>query len=57
MVKLSISGLIIIVLDDPNFQAAFDVIRDGSSLTGDLGGSASCSQFTDAIIRKIEEHQ
>jgi len=37
-------------------KAAFHVIREGSSLTGDLGGSASCSQFTDAIIRKIEEH-
>lgn len=35
-------------------KAAFDVIREGTSLTGDLGGSASCSQFTDAIIRKIE---
>ena len=35
-------------------KAAFDVIREGQYLTGDLGGSASCSQFTDAIIRKVE---
>ena len=35
-------------------RAAFDVIREGQYLTGDLGGSASCSQFTDAIIRKVE---
>ena len=56
MAKLSILGLIVICVHDFYFQAAFDVIRDGSSLTGDLGGSASCSQFTDAIIRKIEEH-
>jgi len=54
--NLSILGLIVICVHDFYFQAAFDVIRDGSSLTGDLGGSASCSQFTDAIIRKIEEH-
>ena len=36
------------------FQATFEVIREGTTLTGDLGGSSSCSQFTDAIIRKIE---
>merc|ERR1719153_1168767 len=35
-------------------RAAFDVIKEGQALTGDLGGSASCSQFTDAIIRKVE---
>merc|ERR1719411_1363788 len=35
-------------------KATFDTIREGTTLTGDLGGSASCSQFTDAIIRKIE---
>ena len=56
MAKISILGLIVICVHDFYFQAAFDVIREGSSLTGDLGGSASCSQFTDAIIRKIEEH-
>jgi len=35
-------------------KACFDVIREGQALTGDLGGSASCSEFTDAIIRKVE---
>merc|ERR1712241_1093967 len=35
-------------------RAAFDVIREGQYLTGDLGGSAKCSEFTDAIIRKVE---
>jgi len=34
--------------------ATFDVIREGNALTGDLGGSAKCSEYTDAIIRKIE---
>ena len=24
------------------------------AITGDLGGSASCSQYTDEIIRRIE---
>ena len=35
--------------------ATFDVIREGNALTGDLGGSAKCSEYTDAIIRKIEQ--
>ena len=35
-------------------RAAFDVIKEGQALTGDLGGRAKCSEFTDAIIRKIE---
>jgi len=35
-------------------RAAFDVIKDGKFLTGDLGGRAKCSEFTDAIIKKIE---
>jgi isocitrate/isopropylmalate dehydrogenase len=30
------------------------VIKDGKFITGDLGGSAKCSEFTDEIIRKIE---
>jgi isocitrate dehydrogenase (NAD+) len=34
--------------------ACFDVIKDGNCLTGDLGGSGKCSEYTDAIIRKIE---
>merc|ERR1719411_2118140 len=36
-------------------KATLEVIKDGSTLTGDLGGHAKCSEFTDAIIRKIEE--
>ncbi len=35
--------------------ACFDVIREGKTLTGDLGGSAKCSEYTDAIIRRIEQ--
>jgi len=35
--------------------ATFDVIREGNALTGDLGGTAKCSEYTDAIIRKIEQ--
>merc|ERR1711973_238939 len=35
-------------------KAAFETIKEGQFLTGDLGGSASCSEFTDAIIRKVE---
>ncbi len=34
--------------------ACFDVIREGQTITGDLGGSAKCSEYTDAIIRKLE---
>merc|ERR1719284_670103 len=32
-------------------KAAMETIREGQTLTGDLGGSAKCSEFTDAIIR------
>lgn len=34
--------------------ACFDVIREGKILTGDLGGKGKCSEFTDAICKKIE---
>lgn len=34
--------------------ACFAVIKEGTTLTGDLGGRAKCSEFTDAIIRKVE---
>lgn len=34
--------------------AALETIREGEYLTGDLGGRAKCSEFTDAIIRKVE---
>merc|ERR1719334_2628051 len=35
-------------------SAAFEVIKEAKVITGDLGGSAKCSEFTDEIIRKIE---
>ena len=28
--------------------------QEGQCLTGDLGGSSKCSEFTDTIIRKLE---
>ncbi|MCB9780669.1 MAG: isocitrate/isopropylmalate dehydrogenase family protein [Alphaproteobacteria bacterium] len=34
-------------------RAVFDVLEEGRHVTGDLGGSASCSRFTDAIIDKL----
>jgi len=36
-------------------SAAFQVIKEGKVITGDLGGSAKCSEFTEEIIRKIEQ--
>jgi len=36
-------------------KATLEVIKEGSTLTGDLGGSSKCSEFTDAIIRNIEQ--
>ena len=35
-------------------NAAFATIKEGKTLTGDLGGKSKCSEFTDEIIRKIE---
>lgn len=35
-------------------QACFDTIKDGKYRTGDLGGSAKCSEFTDEICRKVQ---
>merc|ERR1719178_319850 len=35
--------------------ACFQVIKEGNKITGDLGGSTKCSEYTDAIIRKIEQ--
>jgi isocitrate dehydrogenase (NAD+) len=34
--------------------ACFEVIKEGKFITGDLGGSAKCSEFTNEIIKKIE---
>lgn len=35
-------------------KACFDTIKEPEFRTGDLGGSAKCSEFTDAICKKIE---
>jgi len=35
-------------------KAAFQTIAEGTYRTGDLGGKAKCSEYTDEIIRKIE---
>ncbi|KAK2713414.1 probable isocitrate dehydrogenase [NAD] subunit alpha, mitochondrial [Artemia franciscana] len=34
-------------------KACFDTIKDGRVLTGDLGGKAKCSEYTDEICRRI----
>jgi isocitrate dehydrogenase (NAD+) len=34
-------------------KAIEDVYREGKSLTGDLGGKATTTEFTDAIIQKL----
>ncbi|XP_060526187.1 probable isocitrate dehydrogenase [NAD] subunit alpha, mitochondrial isoform X2 [Cylas formicarius] len=34
-------------------RACFDTIKEAKYLTGDLGGSAKCSEFTNAICEKI----
>ncbi|XP_040568458.1 probable isocitrate dehydrogenase [NAD] subunit alpha, mitochondrial [Lepeophtheirus salmonis] len=34
-------------------NACFSVIKEGQTITGDLGGTAKCSEFTDAIISKL----
>ena len=35
-------------------SSLFQVIKEGNFITGDLGGSAKCSEFTNEIIKKIE---
>lgn len=35
-------------------KACFDTIKDVKYRTGDLGGSAKCSEFTDEICRKVQ---
>ncbi|XP_037874378.1 probable isocitrate dehydrogenase [NAD] subunit alpha, mitochondrial isoform X3 [Bombyx mori] len=34
-------------------NACYEVLREGRALTGDLGGTAKCSEFTNAIISKL----
>ncbi|KAK3930322.1 putative isocitrate dehydrogenase [NAD] subunit alpha, mitochondrial [Frankliniella fusca] len=35
-------------------KAAFETIKEGKYRTGDLGGKAKCSEFTDEICKKIQ---
>lgn len=35
-------------------KACFDTIKDSKFRTGDLGGSAKCSEFTKEICRKLQ---
>lgn len=34
-------------------QAAYDTIKEAKYLTGDLGGTAKCSEYTDQICKKV----
>ncbi|XP_045501481.1 probable isocitrate dehydrogenase [NAD] subunit alpha, mitochondrial isoform X1 [Colias croceus] len=34
-------------------NACYEVLREGKTLTGDLGGTAKCSEYTNAIISKL----
>lgn len=34
-------------------RACFDTIKEAKYLTGDLGGKAKCSEFTDEICHKV----
>jgi len=34
--------------------ACFKTIKEGKSLTGDLGGKAKCSEYTDALIKNLQ---
>lgn len=36
-------------------QACFDTIKDGKVITGDLGGKAKCSEFTDEICNRVRD--
>jgi isocitrate dehydrogenase (NAD+) len=35
-------------------KACFETIKEAKYRTGDLGGSAKCSEFTDEICRKVQ---
>lgn len=35
--------------------ACFETIKDGKLITGDLGGKAKCSEFTDEICRRVKD--
>lgn len=34
-------------------NAAYDTIKEAKYLTGDLGGSAKCSEYTNEICKKV----
>lgn len=34
-------------------NACYQVLREGKALTGDLGGTGTCSGYTNAIISKL----
>ena len=36
-------------------QACFDTIKDGKTITGDLGGKSKCSEFTDEICKRVKD--
>jgi isocitrate dehydrogenase (NAD+) len=38
-------------------QATFETIKDGKVITGDLGGSAKCSEYTDEICKRVKDLQ
>lgn len=33
--------------------AAYEAIKEGKCLTGDLGGTAKCSEYTNEICKKV----
>jgi len=35
-------------------RACLDTIKEGQYRTGDLGGKAKCSEFTNEICKKVE---
>lgn len=35
-------------------EAAYKVLSEGKTLTGDLGGSSKCSEYTNAIISNLK---
>merc|ERR1712226_664501 len=37
-------------------SATLDTIREGKHITGDLGGNAKCSEYTNEICSKIQKH-
>lgn len=36
-------------------QACFDTIKEGKTITGDLGGKSKCSEFTDEICKRVKD--